>query len=97
MSASPEPAKLLVIDDNKVNRLVLSRNLELQGHVVETAENGAEGLSRLRAQAFDLVLLDIEMPVMDGFQVLEACLKDVDLRQIPIIMTSAMDELGPQQ
>jgi class 3 adenylate cyclase len=93
MSITPEPARLLVIDDNKVNRLILSRSLELQGHVVETAENGADGLNKLRSQAFDLVLLDIEMPVMDGFQVLEACLKDVDLRQIPIIMTSAMDEL----
>lgn len=93
MSISPEPAKLLVIDDNRVNRLILTRSLELQGHIVETAENGADGLSKLRSQAFDLVLLDIEMPVMDGFQVLEACLNDVDLRQIPIIMTSAMDEL----
>lgn len=93
MNASPEPARLLVVDDNKVNRIVLSRSLENQGHIVETAEDGAEGLSKIRTQSFDLVLLDIEMPVMDGFQVLEACLNDVDLRQIPIIMTSAMDEL----
>jgi len=93
MTAIPEPAKLLVIDDNKVNRIVLSRSLEQQGHVVETAENGEEGLKKIRTQSFDLVLLDIEMPIMDGFQVLEACLNDVDLRQIPIIMTSAMEEL----
>lgn len=93
MALSPEPAHLLVIDDNKVNRMVLSRSLEQQGHVVETAENGKEGLEKIRTQSFDLVLLDIEMPEMDGFQVLEACLKDVDLRQIPIIMTSAMEEL----
>ena len=93
MSTVPEPARLLVIDDNKVNRIVLSRNLEQQGHVVETAENGAEGLNKIRTQTFDLVLLDIEMPVMDGFQVLEACLNDVNLRQIPIIMTSAMEEI----
>ena len=93
MSASPDPARLLVIDDNKVNRIVLTRHLSQLGHVVETAENGAEGLARIRTRSFDLVLLDIEMPVMDGFQVLEACLNDVDLRQIPIIMTSAMDEL----
>jgi class 3 adenylate cyclase len=93
MTTSPEPARLLVVDDNKVNRIVLSRSLEQQGHVVETAENGEEGLKKIRTQTFDLVLLDIEMPVMDGFQVLEACLNDVSLRQIPIIMTSAMDEL----
>ncbi|MBI3160915.1 MAG: response regulator, partial [Chloroflexi bacterium] len=54
---------------------------------------GQEGLEKIRAHSYDLILLDIEMPLMDGFQVLEACLNDVDLRQIPIIMTSAMDEL----
>lgn len=93
MVTSLEPARLLVIDDNKVNRMVLSRNLEQQGHIVETAENGKEGLEKIRTQSFDLVLLDIEMPEMDGFQVLEACLNDISLRQIPIIMTSAMEEL----
>ncbi len=91
--SSAEPARLLVIDDNKVNRLTLTRNLQQQGHLVETAEDGEEGLNKLRSQPFDLVLLDIEMPKMDGFQVLEACINDVDLRQIPVIMTSAMDEL----
>ena len=93
MFQSSEPARLLVVDDNKINRMLLSRSLEMQGHLVETAENGKEGLEKLRSGAFDLVLLDIEMPEMDGFQVLEACLKDVELRQLPIIMTSAMDEL----
>jgi adenylate cyclase len=93
MTISPEPSRLLVVDDNKVNRMVLSRHLEQQGHIVETAENGKEGLEKIRTQSFDLVLLDIEMPEMDGFQVLEACLNDVNLRQIPIIMTSAMEEL----
>ncbi|MBC7879634.1 MAG: response regulator [Anaerolineales bacterium] len=93
MTTSVVPAHLLVVDDNKVNRMVLSRSLEQQGHVVETAENGKEGLEKIRTQSFDLVLLDIEMPEMDGFQVLEACLNDVNLRQIPIIMTSAMEEL----
>ena len=92
MVTSSNPARLLVIDDNSVNRMVLSRNLEKQGHIVDIAENGQEGLEKIRAQAFDLVLLDIEMPIMDGFQVLEACLNDVELRQIPIIMTSAMEE-----
>jgi len=93
MDIFPDPARLLVIDDNLVNRMVLSRSLAQQGHIVETAENGKEGLDKIRTQEFDLVLLDIEMPIMDGFQVLEACLNDIDLRQIPIIMTSAMEEL----
>lgn len=93
MATTIEPTRLLVVDDNKVNRMVLSRSLEQQGHIVETANDGREGLEKIRTGLFDLVLLDIEMPEMNGFEVLEACLKDVSLRQIPIIMTSAMDEL----
>ena len=64
-------ARLLVVDDNKVNRLLLSRNLELQGHSVACAENGRVALEMLRRDRFDLLLLDMEMPEMDGFQVLE--------------------------
>jgi adenylate cyclase len=93
MQPSPTPARLLVVDDNKINRMLLSRSLEQQGHLVETAVNGMEGLEKIRSGEFDLVLLDIEMPVMNGFEVLEACLNDFELRQIPIIMTSAVDEL----
>jgi class 3 adenylate cyclase len=88
-----KPGRLLVVDDNKVNRILLARSLEQQGHVVETAENGKAALEKLHSQTFDLVLLDIEMPEMDGFQVLEACLNDTNLRNIPIIMTSSMEEL----
>lgn len=93
MRSAREPGRLLVVDDNRVNRILLARSLEQEGHQVETAENGKDGLERLRALPFDLVLLDIEMPEMDGYQVLEACLNDADLRNIPIIMTSSMDEL----
>ena len=60
-------ARLLVADDNKVNRLLLSRNLELLGHTVATAENGRVALDRLHEGRFDLVLMDMEMPEMDGF------------------------------
>jgi class 3 adenylate cyclase len=88
-----KPGRLLVVDDNKVNRILLARSLEQQGHQVDMAENGKKGLEKLRSQPFDLVLLDIEMPEMDGYQVLEACLQDAELRDVPIIMTSSMDEL----
>lgn len=93
MVNSNSPGHLLVVDDNKVNRILLARSLEQQGHIVDTAENGRAGLEKLRTQAYDLVLLDIEMPEMDGYQVLEACLDDTNLRNVPIIMTSSMDEL----
>lgn len=84
---------LLVVDDNKVNRLLLGRSLEQQGHKVEMAENGQQALEAMRAKPFDLVLLDIEMPEMNGYQVLEKTSTDLQLRDIPIIITSALDEL----
>jgi class 3 adenylate cyclase len=81
----------LVVDDNKVNRLLLTRSLELQGHRVATAENGRVALEMLRREAFDLMLLDMEMPEMDGFQVLEQLFKDLQLRDLPVIVTSSLE------
>jgi CheY-like chemotaxis protein len=85
--------QLLVVDDNGVNRLVLGRYLQQQGHNVAYAENGRQALELLRAQAFDMMLLDIEMPEMNGYQVLEHVLADARLRDIPIVVTSALDEM----
>jgi len=93
MKSAHEPGYLLVVDDNKVNRILLARGLEGDGHKVETAENGKQALEKLRTDSFDLVLLDIEMPEMNGYQVLETCLQDPELRDIPIIMTSSLDEI----
>jgi adenylate cyclase len=84
-------ARLLVADDNKVNRLLLSRSLELQGHHVVTAENGRVALELLGREAFDLLLLDMEMPEMDGFQVLEHLVGDSQLRDLPVIVTSSLE------
>jgi class 3 adenylate cyclase len=88
------PARLLVADDNKVNRLLMTRNLELQGHKVACAPNGRVALEMLRAESFDLVLLDMEMPEMDGFQVLEQLAADLALRDLPVIVTSSLEGLG---
>ena len=93
MKSAREPGYLLVVDDNKVNRILLARGLEGDGHKVETAENGKQALEKLRSDSFDLVLLDIEMPEMNGYQVLETCLQNPELRDIPIIMTSSLEEL----
>ncbi len=89
--ARNDAARLLVVDDNKVNRLLLTRSLELQGHRVATAENGRVALEMLRREAFDLMLLDMEMPEMDGFQVLEQLFKDLQLRDLPVIVTSSLE------
>ena len=86
-------ARLLVVDDNKVNRLLLTRSLELLGHRVAAAENGRAALDAMRREAFDLVLLDIEMPEMDGFQVLEQIRGDLALRDMPVIVTSSLEGL----
>jgi adenylate cyclase len=90
---SSSPGRLLVVDDNKVNRLLLGRSLEQQGHTVEMAENGRLALEMLHSKPFDLVLLDIEMPEMDGYQVLDKVTSDLKLRDIPIIMTSSLEAL----
>ena len=77
-------------DDNKVNRLLLARSLEIQGHHVASAENGRVALELLRREVFDLVLLDMEMPEMDGFQVLEQLVNDRQLQDLPVIVTYAL-------
>jgi adenylate cyclase len=84
-------ARLLVVDDNKVNRLLLTRSLEVQGHSVASAENGRVALEMLRREPFDVVLLDMEMPEMDGFQVLEQLVNDRQLRDLPVIVTSSLE------
>lgn len=84
-------ARLLIVDDNKVNRLLLARNLQLQGHRTTLAENGRVGLELLRKEAFDLLLLDIEMPEMDGFAVLEELKGDPHLRDLPVIVASSVE------
>ncbi len=86
-------ARLLVVDDNKVNRLLLTRNLELMGHRVATAENGRMALDMLRREPFDLMLLDLEMPEMNGFEVLEQLQRDLALRDVPVLVTSSLEGL----
>lgn len=84
-------ARLLVADDNKVNRLLLARSLSLLGHRVDSAENGRIALEMLRRDAYDLLLLDIEMPELDGFGVLEQLVADPALRDLPVIVTSSLE------
>ena len=81
------------MDDNEVNRDVLARQLGRQGHATAVAENGRLALEMVRARDFDLVLLDIMMPEMDGYEVLRRLKADVRLRDIPVIMISALDEI----
>lgn len=86
-------ARILIVDDQPENREVLQRRLEKEGHVCVSADDGATALARLAAEEFDLVLLDIIMPDMDGREVLRRIKVDERLRHVPVIMISALDQL----
>ncbi len=83
---------ILVVDDDPSSREMLVRRLRHSGYTVSSAANGLEALTMLRAQSFDLVLLDMIMPGLDGFQVLGKLKSDPSLRSTPVIMLSALDE-----
>ena len=88
-----DPA-ILVVDDNDDNRFTLSMRLEACGYEnIVTAENGREALEKMRAGPIDLVLLDIMMPEMNGYEVLEQLKASTELRDLPIIVISALDEM----
>jgi CheY-like chemotaxis protein len=84
---------ILVVDDNSTNRDILARRLTKLGYQVSTAVNGLEALELLGEKRFDLVLLDIMMPVMNGYVVLDRMKADSELRNIPVIVLSASDEM----
>ena len=88
---------LLVVDDNEMNRDLLSRRLERQGYRVTVAVDGRQALEILNREPFNLVLLDIMLPEMNGFQVLEHLKADAALSHIPVIMTTALDEADGKQ
>lgn len=93
IARSTDTGRILVVDDNESNRSMLARRLEREGHAVQLADNGKRALHMLRSQDFDLVLLDVMMPEMDGYQVLEQLHADDKFRGLPVIMISALDEI----
>jgi two-component system cell cycle response regulator len=86
-------ASVLVVDDDAINRMVLARGLERDGHRVTAAANGLQALDLLRAEPFDIVLLDVLMPELDGYETLARIESDDKLRHIPVIMISALEEI----
>ena len=84
---------ILVVDDDQQSLITLVHNLEQQGYTISLAEDGKQALEMIEAESYDLVLLDILMPVMDGYQVLEYMKNSGTLRDIPVIIISAVDEM----
>ncbi len=91
--AAVSPSRILVVDDNASNRDLLSRRLQRQGHTVLQAEDGARALALVEKEAPDLVLLDLMMPGISGYDVLALLKRDPRFRDIPVIMISALSEL----
>jgi adenylate cyclase len=91
---SPTGASALVVDDDAMNRMVLQRSLEREGHAVRVASNGRAALELLRSEPFDIVLLDVLMPEMDGLELLELIQSDDELRATPVIMISALEDMA---
>jgi adenylate cyclase len=91
---STNPSSVLVVDDNEMNRDILCSLLAADGHQAAVAENGRVALELIKAKSFDLVLLDVMMPEMNGYQVLEHLKSDPNSRDIPVIVLSALDEIG---
>lgn len=86
--------KILVVDDNEHNQDLLRDHLEWQGHTVETAGDGKQALEMMQSTDYDLVLLDIMMPIMDGYEVLEHLFHDPILRHLPVIVISALSDMS---
>jgi len=94
LSSGVSQGLILVVDDDLSNLDMLSRRLEFQGHEVARARSGQEALDMMHARVFDLVLLDIMMPDMDGYEVLAKLKADELLQHVPVIVISALNELN---
>lgn len=87
------PGRILVVDDNEMNRDMLSRRLVRRGYVAEIAEDGKQALQMMEHGNFDVILLDIMMPGMNGYEVLEQIKGHKEWQHIPVVMISAVDEI----
>jgi putative two-component system response regulator len=94
LEENAEPFSLLIVDDNEMNRDLLMRRLDNMGFQLSFSVNGKEALAMLREHSFDLVLLDIMMPVMDGYETLKHMQEDAAMRRVPVIIITALDDVA---
>ncbi len=88
-----ENVRILVIDDDPIHCEFARVYLSTPSASVETAQNGAEGLEKLRSEPFDLVVVDLEMPVMNGFQTIHAIRSDPALRHLPVVIVTGLEDM----
>ena len=88
---------ILLVDDSSTNNLLLETTLKLYNYEVETASSGKEALKLLKKKDFNLVLMDVMMPGMSGYEVLEAMMKDKKTASIPVIMVTARSREDEEQ
>src|ERR1051325_10044489 len=89
---TPQQSRLLIVDDNEMNRDMLARRLSRSGYLVDVAENARQLMQHVKENGLDLVLLDIEMPEVSGFDALKMLRKDYSPSQLPIIMVTARNQ-----
>ncbi|HNV23729.1 MAG TPA: response regulator [Candidatus Omnitrophota bacterium] len=82
---------ILVVEDNEVDRTIIQKTLEKEGYSVFWAENGAVGLKKAKEQKPDLILLDCEMPIMDGQETCRRIKEDADLKNIPVLFLTGLN------
>jgi CheY-like chemotaxis protein len=82
-------SKILIVEDNEMNRDMLSRRLTRKGYEIEMAVDGQEGLDMMRSWTPDLVLMDMGLPVLDGWEATSQAKADTELSSIPIIALTA--------
>ncbi len=92
LASAPRPGRILVVDDNLFNRELLSRHLERQGHEVRAAGDGLAALELLRAESFDVAIIDVMMPGMNGYQLLERMRAEEALKGVHAIVISALED-----
>jgi phosphoserine phosphatase RsbU/P len=92
LDSAPRPGRILVVDDNLFNRELLARHLERQGHEVRAAGDGLAALELLRSEPFDVAIIDVMMPGMNGYQLLERMRAEDELKGVHPIVISALED-----
>ena len=93
----PFRAKILVVDDDRINRTLLTTMLKNEGYDVDSAENGLQCLDKLHAGSYDILLLDLHMPGLDGYEATRAIRKDPRFAKLPIIAMTANAMKGDRE